>query len=68
MLEKGPYIELFGGKQLMEHEDIQNASSDEKMIPYSLVIVLFCVCQATLFLVKKWKLRKLVSYPSVLQR
>ena len=68
MLEKGPYIVLFGGQQLMDHEDLQNVSNDEKMIPYSLVIVLFSVCQATLFLIRKWKLRKLVSYHSVLQR
>ena len=67
MLEKGPFIVAFGGKKLMEHKDLQNTSS-EKMIPYSLVFVWFCLCQAILFMVKKWKLKKLDGYSSVLQR
>ena len=68
MLEKGPYIVAFGGKELMEHEALQNLEETNKMLPYTMVFIWFCLCQATLFLVKKWKVRKLDSYPSVLQR
>ena len=51
----------------MNHEDLQNTSG-EKSIPLFSVIIWLCLCHTTLGIVKKWKLRKLDSYTSVLNR